>query len=199
MNKTDRPDTRHGRTSPALPESARCTRKLVESPATMTDTWSFDWKHSNWWMYPQNDTHLKGVFANFHVSQTTQRLLGIYLSITGKFFAGSYRTIASVRDRSLVFYRLIQLIEISKYPLFGTRFRPRCPSPSNIVEILNGSACSFAGISGLIANALVLGMFMRTKGRLSPSSMVLLNLTVTDIFILLCGFPTHTVANFYGR
>ncbi|XP_003744578.1 visual pigment-like receptor peropsin [Galendromus occidentalis] len=103
----------------------------------MASSWSFDWEQSNWWKYRTNDTHLTGVFANRFVSQTTQTLLGIYLSITG--------------------------------------------------------TC------GLIANFLVLAMFIRTKGRLSPSSMVLLNLTVTDIFILFCGFPTHTLANFAGR
>ncbi|OQR72254.1 visual pigment receptor peropsin-like [Tropilaelaps mercedesae] len=99
--------------------------------------WKLDWNTSLWWASPRDKTHLRGVFENLQVSQMTQNLLGIYLTVTG--------------------------------------------------------------IAGLIANFLVLGMFFRTPGRLSPSSMVLLNLTVSDICILLLGFPTHTAANFAGR
>ncbi|XP_022669021.1 visual pigment-like receptor peropsin [Varroa destructor] len=70
---------------------------------------------------------------------------------------------------------------------------------SQMTHNLLGIYLTITGIVGLIANFVVLGMFYRTPGRLSPSSMVLLNLTVSDICILLLGFPIHTVVNFAGR
>ncbi|XP_018495507.1 visual pigment-like receptor peropsin [Galendromus occidentalis] len=55
-----------------------------------------------------------------------------------------------------------------------------------------------SGIIGIIANSAVIASFIMMKSRLSPVSIVLLNLTLSDLGIILMGFPFNALSHLSG-
>ncbi|GFX10923.1 visual pigment-like receptor peropsin [Trichonephila clavipes] len=55
------------------------------------------------------------------------------------------------------------------------------------------------GILGTIGNGLVLAMFLRFRGLITPTSLLLINLAVSDLGLILLGFPFSASSSFAGR
>lgn len=54
------------------------------------------------------------------------------------------------------------------------------------------------GVIGILANSAVIASFIWMKSRLSPVSIVLLNLTLSDLGIILMGFPFNALSHLAG-
>ncbi|GIY15080.1 visual pigment-like receptor peropsin [Caerostris darwini] len=58
--------------------------------------------------------------------------------------------------------------------------------------------CS-AGVLGTVGNGLVLAMFLRFRGLITPTSLLLINLAVSDLGLIVLGFPFSASSSFAGR
>ncbi|GBM67313.1 hypothetical protein AVEN_37090-1 [Araneus ventricosus] len=56
-----------------------------------------------------------------------------------------------------------------------------------------------AGILGTVGNSLVLAMFLKFRGLITPTSLLLINLAVSDLGLIVLGFPFSASSSFAGR
>ncbi|XP_035206631.1 visual pigment-like receptor peropsin isoform X2 [Stegodyphus dumicola] len=77
-------------------------------------------------------------------------------------------------------------------PIYPYQF----PSSTHVIV---GTYLVIIGILGSIGNGIVLAMFLRFRVLVTPTSLLLINLAVSDLGLILLGFPFSSSSSFAGR
>ncbi|KAF8781582.1 visual pigment-like receptor peropsin [Argiope bruennichi] len=66
-------------------------------------------------------------------------------------------------------------------------------------HVIVGSYLVVIGLLGTVGNGLVLAMFLKFRGLITPTSLLLINLAVSDLGLIVLGFPFSASSSFAGR
>ncbi|GIY46040.1 visual pigment-like receptor peropsin [Caerostris extrusa] len=76
---------------------------------------------------------------------------------------------------------------------------PREISATILFNYLSSLIMMTVGVLGTVGNELVLAMFLRFRGLITPTSLLLINLAVSDLGLIVLGFPFSASSSFAGR